>query len=113
VTPFWAGVVVRSDGSPLGGAPVALIASAGDTSCRKAVIRGVTAPDGHFVFPATRVRKHILWVPPMENLGLVPYWLCAGAIDSAAGPLYHARTMIPAHVWGDSLACLTWVWEDG
>jgi hypothetical protein len=113
VTPFAAGDVRRSDGAPVVGAPVALTRSPRDTLCMKAAIRRSTDSVGHFAFPATEKHKHILWFTMMESFGSTSYWLRAGTIDSAGDTVYRTRTYIPGHVWGDSLACITWVWRDG
>lgn len=48
----------------------------------------------------------------MENLAhATQYWLCAGTIDSVGVPVYRTRTPINGYLYGDSLACLEWVWE--
>jgi hypothetical protein len=47
----------------------------------------------------------------MESLGAAWYWLCAGAADSTRGPIPLRRVEIDGYARGDTVSCLTWVWQ--
>jgi hypothetical protein len=112
VTPKVVGELRASDGRPAAGAALALTASDRDTLCADASVRRVAEDQGRFLAPPVEERKTIFWFVFMENFGLTSYWLCAGRIDSSGTPVYVDRTYIHGHQSGDSLACLTWEWNE-
>jgi len=113
VTPSVRGVLTLSDGTPAIGAAVALTASWKDTLCAKPTVRAITDSAGHFRVPAGEIDRHIFWLTLMENPGgWMGYYLCAGRTDSTGTPVYRARTELAGTIQGDSLSCLTFVWNN-
>jgi len=106
-TPKVSGILMRSDGTPMAGAVVAVTNEGHDATCRKFAVRDTTDAQGRFELPTIKEHRRILWLTMMENFGQTRYELCAQPADSLARAQRSARTSVVTRP-GGSLDCLQW-----
>ena len=103
----------RADGTPAGGARVALTSHYNDPSCAKASERAFVDSNGIFrLRPTTAVLRWLVVIPPVERFGR-GYHLCAGVDGSLVNRAYEGYVALwdTSTVARDSLMCQEWIWQ--
>jgi hypothetical protein len=108
------GVVERSDGTRVAGAPVAVVGGGGSShACGRALIATTTNAAGAFTLPPTERRHRVFWAVPGLDVAAPSYVLCVGTSDSLL-PAYSGYFAFGASLTSlprDSLACVEWEWK--
>jgi hypothetical protein len=104
-----AGVLRRSDGTPLPGAVVAVSPEDRDSTCANAALRTTTDSAGTFQLPAFQKRYSVVWLIPNLDRAAPSYSLCAGA-DTLRTAYHGYGSLGDLAPPLDSLACLEWAW---
>jgi hypothetical protein len=106
-----AGVLRRSDGTPIPGARVAVSTDYDDSVCAHAALETTTDSAGTFRLSGTEKRYRVMWVVPNLDRVAPGYRLCI-SLDEGLQTAYFGRGSLSAPAPLDSLTCLEWAWND-